>query len=759
MKAINYNIITLVLKVIFPIVLALLVIGYTLLNISIDEKKEIMKQKIDISAKLISAVAIFDKKYSLEHDFNYSSSDASISQIDQAFKNVDYTSTQTNFILANRVDYKIIILTSTVDENMLYNDEAVKLSLDGKSGSLVYKDNNGKKIFALYQAIKGTSWGLVVKQSFSSFYNAFYYAALSMFVFIILLIIILYIYILLGEKKRLINENKYKTHIQLIIESTDNWYWEIDKFGIYRYCSKQIKDILGYEVYEVLGKSPFEFMDKKEATRVSDMFSEILESKKDIVNLENQNLTKDGKVKYFLTNGKPFYDENGEFLGYRGMDRDISQEKNDIEVINQLAYYDTLTSLQNRYMCVKTITDELLLCKKYKRKSALLFLDLDNFKIINDSMGHTHGDAVLKFLSKRIKKSIGDIAYISRFGGDEFVVLFHSSIDTTLHDLDKITSKLILDINKPFEIDSINHQIGVSVGIALMPDHGNSADELVKHADSAMYKAKEDGKNNYYYYKDEIQDEVNETINMKCDIQEAFENKEFELYYQTQYDVDGRFISGYEALVRWNHPKKGFLTSNQFLPYIVKLGLSKTLDRYIFLEALENAKTFFDIYKTPFRISINLSAISLEDELFISSIQELINENAIVMSAFTLEITESMLIKNTNYILNVINNLRYRGFKISIDDFGTGYSSLDYLSRFHFDELKIDKSFIDKILKSKKDRDICFFIVSLAKLLEVTVVAEGVEDENTLKVLKDWDVDVIQGYIYSKPSKFDLLDV
>ena len=429
----------------------------------------------------------------------------------------------------------------------------------------------------------------------------------------------------------------------------------------------------------------------------------------------------------------------------------LTQEQN--EKIKILAYYDALTGLANRKTISRRIEEEIHFSLRNGIVSALIFLDIDGFKHLNDSFGHDYGDKILQKFAKKLEFSIRGFDIAARIGGDEFLLLIRGNeknYKISQEQFSVLLNRIFVNINEAFEINNNQVHIGASLGVALIPQDGKDANTIIKNADSAMYKAKKLGKNRAIFYDVTLQNEVDKLQILRNEILHAVKNSEFIMYYQAQYDLKGENILAYEALIRWNHPTKGMLSPFEFIPYLEQFDLSVLIDKYVF-ECVCN-----DV-KNNFNVSINLSAKSFENNEFVEFIKEVSEKYKINSSKITLEVTEDTLMKNINN--SFIKDIKNLGFKISIDDFGTGYSSLSYISSMEFDEIKLDMAFVQAISKSKRDKQICKFILHMFRQLDVNIVAEGVETKEQLAFVSKEGANVIQGYIYSKPQAIDTIKI
>ena len=416
----------------------------------------------------------------------------------------------------------------------------------------------------------------------------------------------------------------------------------------------------------------------------------------------------------------------------------------------QLAYvatHDSLTKLANRTWLIEYLQISLTQAKRHSRQLAILFLDLDHFKYVNDSLGHSEGDELLKQVAKRLTDCVfaGDL--VARLGGDEFVILL---TDINLAGVSKVADKVINLFSQPFYIAGQQQNITTSMGICLFPEDGEDTQTLLRKADTAMYHAKSMGKNSYQFFTEAINQRLIWRVDMENDLRHALETKQFHLVYQPQMCSSKAKVIGVEALIRWNHPTKGFIPPSEFIPIAEETGLILQLGEWILQTACLQTKQWLEL-GFDLTVSVNLSARQLNQKNLLAVIAETLRYTQLPAQNLILELTESMMMSNVEAHIVELQTFKALGVHISIDDFGTGYSSLSYLKRLPIDELKIDKSFIDDIDCNENDRDIVRSIITLGHNLHLKVVAEGVEKQTQLDFLKDNGCDIIQGYFYSKP--------
>ena len=416
-----------------------------------------------------------------------------------------------------------------------------------------------------------------------------------------------------------------------------------------------------------------------------------------------------------------------------------------------LAYHDMLTKLPNRLLLMTQLEESLKNAKRNSIKVALLFLDLDRFKYVNDSFGHAMGDELLQKVALRLRNRLREVDMISRFGGDEFAILLPSVSE--IEDAGIIAKKIISIINEPWLLSNkVEIRIGVSIGISIYDKNHITADEMLQFADAALYRAKEEGKGIFTYYKEEMTIKARNKIEIETQLRRACENNEFLIHYQPQIDIKTGNLLGAEALVRWNHPIKGVIYPDDFISIAEETGIIFDIGIFVLEEVCIQAKKWEkEEGLKDFKFCINISAYQLEYENIVEIFSNIIDRIGYSPNNIELEITESALITNKNKILFILHKFRTLGFKLSIDDFGTGYSSLSYLKKFPLDILKIDKSFIKDIPFDKDDMDIAIAIIQMGHALGFKVIAEGVEKKEQLDFLLENKGDYYQGYLGSKP--------
>jgi len=429
--------------------------------------------------------------------------------------------------------------------------------------------------------------------------------------------------------------------------------------------------------------------------------------------------------------------------------RDVTDKKVAEEKILHQAHYDSLTDLPNRFLALDRLSELLIKAKRTNDKVAVLFLDLDDFKKINDTLGHEIGDKLLMESAERLNTTLRSEDTVGRLGGDEFIILLKGILDAS--DALPITENLLKKFREPFKIDGRELILTVSVGISVYPEDGKNPSELLRNADAAMYQAKELGRNTYSFFTKAMNLDISRNLNLEEQIRGALERREFEVYYQPQIDVDSGRIIGAEALLRWHNKMLGNVSPAEFIPVAEKTGLIVPIGQFVLKQALSLLSQWQKSYDCRLRMAVNLSPRQFRDPELINFIKNALNEVNISAASLELEITEGVLMIGHSYVDEALSALAKLGILLSMDDFGTGYSSLSYLRQYSFDVLKVDRSFINGIADESADRDLVNAAISMAHSLGMKVVAEGVETEEQMYILEQLNCDYVQGFLFSKP--------
>ena len=413
------------------------------------------------------------------------------------------------------------------------------------------------------------------------------------------------------------------------------------------------------------------------------------------------------------------------------------------------AQHDALTGLPNRVLFLDRLQQAIELQNHSHQKLAVLFLDLDRFKEVNDSFGHEVGDQLIEMVSQQIQQHLNHEDTLARFGGDDFAILIHQF--SNINQIERYVEKMLSIFHQPFTVNQLQIFTTSGIGIAIYPGNGNDASSLMQNADAAMYQAKQNGHNQYEFYNHEMTEHAHERINLERELRYALAHNELAVYYQPQIDIQTEKVLGMEILMRWNHPKKGLIPPNQFIPFAEEIGLIVEMDRWAMEVAMQQVYQWQQMGLNPGKLSMNLSLIQLNHIDFIAKVKQSIEKSAMRPQDLMFEITETQIMRNPEQATKTLNRLKNLGLSLAIDDFGTGHSSLSYLKNFPIDKLKIDQSFVRDMIDDKDDLNLVKAIINIANSLEMEVIAEGVETQAEADILVANGCHEAQGYLYSKP--------
>ncbi|HYR28711.1 MAG TPA: EAL domain-containing protein [Thermoanaerobaculia bacterium] len=444
---------------------------------------------------------------------------------------------------------------------------------------------------------------------------------------------------------------------------------------------------------------------------------------------------------------RPHSDANGKIVGVIGLIRDITQRKSAEQQIEYQAYHDALTGLANRRLFQEHLSLALALAQRRHSFVAVLFLDLDHFKIVNDSLGHSVGDALLKQVANRLRHAVREGDTVARVGGDEFTIVLQEI--QRPDDAAAIAKKVIRSIADPIEVNGHKLYVTTSIGVTVYPRDGEDAETLLKNADAAMYRAKGEGRNTYQMATSELSRTTQEQMLLESGLHQAMETGEFEVHYQPQIDLETMQLVGMEALLRWRHPERGLIGPMEFIGLAEERGMILVIGDWVLREACREAKRFHDRGLKTLRVSVNISARQFRDESLLWTVESALAEAGLDPRALELEITESVAMEDVELTRSTLAALRKSGVSIAIDDFGTGHSALSYLKRFPIDALKIDKSFIQDLPGGYADSAIVASVIQLANGLGIRVVAEGVETVEQIEFLREHACREVQGHYFS----------
>ena len=551
---------------------------------------------------------------------------------------------------------------------------------------------------------------------------------------------------------------KLKERTELALKGSSTSVLDWDYLKNESYISPSWKEMLGFSDTSAAN----EFMTWKHRVHKEDLRKALHEIKQAMskqepyLEITHRLRHENGHYLWVLAKAQIFYDANGKAIRMIGTHRDITKER-EIELKNERqkekldyqAHHDELTGLPNRTLFNDRLTKGIQKAKRQEKKMALLFIDLDHFKEINDTLGHDIGDIVLQKVTEILRSVVREEDSISRLGGDEFTIL--------IEDLNKgedasiLAQKIIKVLDNPINVDNRELRVSSSIGISLYPDDGASALNLLKYADSAMYKAKAEGRNNFQFYCAEMTLLAFERLAMETNLREAIKNEEFIVLYQAQVNAQSDNIVGMEALVRWNHPTMGIIAPAKFLALAESTGLMVEIDKYVMKTAMKQLNVWREKALNPGKLSLNLTIKQLEQKEFVNQFKELMKETECRAEWIELEVTEGHIMKNPEEAIKVLRAISEIGISLAVDDFGTGYSSLSYLKKLPIDKLKIDQSFVRELPDDEEDRAIVRAVIALAQSLNLQIIAEGVETREQKEFMLENGCQYIQGYFYSKP--------
>ena len=459
----------------------------------------------------------------------------------------------------------------------------------------------------------------------------------------------------------------------------------------------------------------------------------------------------DGEEKTIEVLASPLFDKNGEVYGVVEFCHDITELQKVQNDLQHQAEHDILTNLPNRLLLQDRLNQSIKYAQRTDTKVLVLFLDLDNFKEVNDSLGHTIGDELLQIVAKKLQNVVLEDDTVARLGGDEFCIILNevTDVETSISIIQKLNEEM-----RKVHILNNDQQIFLttSIGVSVYPDDALDAETILKNSDAAMYQAKNNGRDNYQFYTQDMTKKAYERIQLETSLRQAIDEGELEVYYQKQIDARDMSIVGMEALVRWKHPQIGMIPPSKFIPIAESSGFIVQIDNWVMEQAIAQFSSWYAQGLEPGKLSLNLSSIQLKNDKFLQNVKTLLSSYSFQTSWLMFEITESQVIKNFNEAILVLNELKELGIKLSLDDFGTGYSSLSYLKKLPIDKIKIDRSFITELAHNHDDIAMVQTIIAMAKSLHLDIIAEGVETSHQHDFLLDHGCEHIQGFFYHEPS-------
>lgn len=520
------------------------------------------------------------------------------------------------------------------------------------------------------------------------------------------------------------------------------WLWQVDSQYRLTYVSPRMGELLGTATYQLLGKSLAGALGTQAG------IGELLAKRERFTKFEIE-LGQTKNRRWVTLSGSPIIDDEGEFQGYRGVGLDITDSKSSHAKLQHLANLDVLTGLPNRSR-VRTLLDTALSDAKDRGiPCAILFLDLDGFKPVNDTFGHPKGDAVLKTVARRLTDIVGNRGTVGRIGGDEFAVVVDDAQSRVA--VEALSEKLITAVSEPYMIDNVQIRIGLSVGCAYGPIDGDTVDDLVRKADLALYHAKSMGRATFCNFDPQMQVAAEERVRLEHDMRQAINTDQFNLLYQPLVSSHSQRVTGFEALLRWNHPTRGPISPAVFIPIAEESGLVEELGNWVLHQACQDAAT----WPEDITVAVNVSPIQLVGPSLPATVSEALRKSRMQPNRLELEVTESVFMSGAGNAVDVLKRLRGLGVGIALDDFGTGYSSLGYLNKAVFHKLKIDGSFVREAATREETVSIIKAIVMLANSFRLSITAEGVETAEDFNRMRDLGCHQIQGYLFGRPMPIE----
>jgi len=545
--------------------------------------------------------------------------------------------------------------------------------------------------------------------------------------------------------ERKIMEEKYRG----ILENIQEAYFEVDLNGHCIFFNDSLCRITGYPREELSGASYKNITDEENSRIVFQAFHKVFKTGQPTEGFDWRIKRKDGTQSYIEASVSLQKTASGKPVGFKGIIRDITERKNIEQELQHLATHDTLTGLPNRLMVGQLLDHAIQSAHRYNRQLAVFFVDLDRFKTVNDSLGHDAGDRLLKEVAARLRQSLRHVDVVGRLGGDEFIILIEDFQD--VKQLEILAHKILATVMQPMFLLGEECRVTASIGISVFPQHGRDEQSLMKNADIAMYFAKEEGKNNFQFYSENMHAMSSARLAIETNLRHAIERNELYLNYQAQLDFRTNEIAGVEALLRWNNRYLGLVTPTQFIPIAEETGLIVPIGRWVLRTACMQNVAWQKQGLPPVSMAVNLSLRQLMDETFLQDVRDILEETGLAPQLLELEITENMVMHSPARLIPVLTKIKALGVRLAIDDFGTGYSSLAQLKNFPIDSIKVDRSFIRNLPQDRDNKAITEAIINMGRSLNLTVIAEGVETKEQERFLRRKVCDEMQGFYFSKP--------
>ena len=547
------------------------------------------------------------------------------------------------------------------------------------------------------------------------------------------------------QQARAREQNRAEDILRDYEETGQGWFWETDRRGLLTYVSPSIVRVTQRPESKILGRPFTDLFDLGDDNRDGERTLTFHLSARSSFQELGVRAATPGEERWWSINGRPAYDSFHNFVGFRGSGTDLTEKKRSEESVTRLAQYDSLTGLANRFQMQQTLEKILSAPQEQQRECSVFLLDLDRFKHVNDTLGHPAGDALLKQVSQRLERAVGNDGRVGRLGGDEFKVIIAGR--TERERLAQLAQQIIHSLSQPYLIEGQRVVIGASIGIAVAPDDGLTSESIIRNSDLALYAAKDGGRGRYHFYSNDLHSAAEERSALEQDLRDAIANGDLQLYYQPVVNAGDDTLSGFEALLRWNHPKQGWLSPARFIPIAEDTGLIAAIGEWAIRTACDDLARWPD----HIRCAVNVSALQFSNPQLPSIITNAIARARIDPSRLELEITETVFLNDDEGTDAMFTALKRVGVRLALDDFGTGYSSLGYLKKAPFDKIKIDQSFVRGATEpGSRNGAIITSITSLAKSLGMDTTAEGVETLDELDLVRSLGCSHIQGYIYSK---------
>ena len=546
------------------------------------------------------------------------------------------------------------------------------------------------------------------------------------------------------------NEEKLRT----ILDNVEALIYLKDTKGRYEFANLPLRQLWQVGMNDVVGFGDEKFFDAETAAHIRRNDRRVLENGETLKTEDTRTFPPTGKTATYLTTKLPLRKDDGSIYALCGISVDITERKAAEERIQHLAFFDPLTNLPNRRLLQDRLNQALVSSARSNREGSLLFIDLDHFKNLNDTLGHDIGDMLLQEVAQRLEACVREIDTVARLGGDEFVVMLLDLSGLAIEaatQAEAIGEKILAAIRQPYQLATQGYHCTASIGITMFNDKQQTTDELMKQADIAMYQAKKDGRNTLRFFDRQMQENISARVLLENELRQALARQQFQLYYQIQVDSDNRPL-GTEALIRWLHPERGLVSPAQFIPMAEETDLILPIGLWVIESACAQIRSWQDDARTrDLVLAVNVSARQFHQADFVPQIQAAVSHHAINPQQLKLELTESMLLEDIEYTIATMNALNEIGVRFSLDDFGTGYSSLQYLKRLPLDQIKIDQSFVRDLAVDDSDKAIVRTIVAMAHSLDIAVIAEGVETAEQRHLLLENGCMHYQGYLFGRP--------